>query len=51
MLQAKESNINATFLLNDFNMSPAYEKLIEECLNAGVKIDCIGLQSHPNLMT
>lgn len=43
---AKESNTNATFLLNDFNMSPAYEKLIEECLNAGVKIDCIGLQSH-----
>lgn len=37
---------NATFLINDFNMSPAYEKLIEDCLNAGVKIDCIGLQSH-----
>lgn len=43
---AKESNTNATFLLNDFNMSPSYEKLIEECLNAGVKIDFIGLQSH-----
>ncbi|WP_407399063.1 endo-1,4-beta-xylanase [Treponema sp.] len=43
---AKESNQNATLLLNDFNMSPAYEKLIEECLDAGVKIDAIGLQSH-----
>lgn len=43
---AKESNENATLLLNDFNMSPSYEKLIEECLDAGVRIDAIGLQSH-----
>lgn len=42
----KKANPNATFLINDFNMSPAYEKLIEDCLNAGVKIDAIGLQSH-----
>lgn len=41
-----EANPKATFLINDFNMSPAYEKLIEDCLNAGVKIDAIGLQSH-----
>ncbi|MDO8106741.1 endo-1,4-beta-xylanase [Isoptericola sp. b441] len=35
-----------TLVLNDFNMSPAYEQLIAECLEAGVQIDVIGLQSH-----
>lgn len=35
-----------TLVLNDFNMSPAYEQLIAECLDAGIKIDAIGLQSH-----
>jgi endo-1,4-beta-xylanase len=35
-----------TLVLNDFNMSPAYEQLIAECLDAGVRIDAIGLQSH-----
>lgn len=35
-----------TLVLNDFNMSPAYEQLIAECLDAGVQIDVIGLQSH-----
>lgn len=43
---AKEASDNAVLLLNDFNMSPAYEELIEKCLDAGVKIDAIGLQSH-----
>lgn len=35
-----------TLVLNDFNMSSAYEQLIAECLDAGIKIDAIGLQSH-----
>lgn len=35
-----------TLVLNDFNMSPAYEQLIDECLEAGIRIDAIGLQSH-----
>ena len=35
-----------TLVLNDFDMSPAYEQLITECLDAGVQIDAIGLQSH-----
>lgn len=35
-----------TLLLNDFNLSPAYERLIEEVLAAGVRIDALGLQSH-----
>ena len=35
-----------TLVLNDFNMSSEYEHLIEECLDAGIQIDAIGLQSH-----
>lgn len=44
--EAKASNPNATLLLNDFNTSPRYEALIEECLEAGVPIHAIGIQSH-----
>lgn len=33
-------------LLNDFNTSSAYEILIEGCLEAGIRIDAIGIQSH-----
>ncbi len=33
-------------LLNDFDLSTAYERLIEGCLEAGIKIDAIGIQSH-----
>jgi GH35 family endo-1,4-beta-xylanase len=43
---AKESNPNAVLLLNDFNTSISYEILIEGCLEAGVPIDVIGIQSH-----
>lgn len=35
-----------TLVLNDFNMSAEYERLIAECLDAGVQIDAVGLQSH-----
>lgn len=35
-----------TLVLNDFNMTPAYEQLITECLDAGIQIDALGLQSH-----
>jgi GH35 family endo-1,4-beta-xylanase len=35
-----------TLVLNDFNMSADYERLVEECLAAGIQIDAIGLQSH-----
>ena len=44
--KAAECNPNATLLLNDFNTSPKYEELIEECLDAGVPISAIGIQSH-----
>ena len=43
---AREQNPGATLLINDFDTSPAYDQLVEECLNAGIKIDVIGIQSH-----
>ncbi len=43
---ARETNPGATLILNDFDMSPAYERLIADCLDAGIRIDVIGLQSH-----
>ena len=43
---ARETNPNATLLLNDFNTTPQYEDLIERCLDAGVDISVIGIQSH-----
>lgn len=36
----------ATLLLNDFDVSPAYDILIEGCLAAGIQIDVIGIQTH-----
>lgn len=33
-------------MINDFNLSTNYEILIDGCLNAGVPIKTIGLQSH-----
>ncbi|NTW41965.1 MAG: 1,4-beta-xylanase, partial [Cellulomonadaceae bacterium] len=43
---ARSANPGATLLLNDFDLSPAYEHLVEDCLEAGVQIDALGLQSH-----
>lgn len=43
---AREANPQATLLLNDFNTSINYEILIEGCLEAGIPIDVIGIQSH-----
>ena len=43
---ARKARPNATLLLNDYDTSPKYEKLIADCLAAGVKIDVIGIQSH-----
>ena len=43
---ARAANPDGTFLINDFNTSEQYEKLIEECLEAGVKFSAIGIQSH-----
>ena len=43
---ARSANPGATLLLNDFDMSSDYEHLVEECLDAGIRIDALGLQSH-----
>lgn len=43
---ARAANPQATLLLNDFDMSAAYECLIEGVLEAGIRIDALGLQSH-----
>jgi len=43
---ARATNPNAILLINDFDMSPAYDILIEGCLEAGIDIDVIGIQSH-----
>ncbi|MBE1875752.1 endo-1,4-beta-xylanase [Myceligenerans pegani] len=44
--EARAANSSATLLLNDFDMSTAYECLLEAVLEAGIRIDRLGLQSH-----
>ena len=43
---ARAADPDAFLLVNDFDLSPAYERLLEELLDAGVRFDAIGLQSH-----
>jgi GH35 family endo-1,4-beta-xylanase len=43
---AKEANPGATLLINDFNTTTNYEILVEGCLESGIPIDAIGIQSH-----
>jgi endo-1,4-beta-xylanase len=43
---ARQANPGATLLLNDFNTSADYERLVEACLGAGIAIDALGIQSH-----
>lgn len=44
--EARAANRSAYLLINDFNLGDAYECLIEGCLEAGISIDAIGLQTH-----
>lgn len=44
--QARAANPDAILLLNDFDLSISYEILIDGCLQAGIPIDVIGIQSH-----
>lgn len=44
--EAKAANPESCLLINDFNLSANYEMLIDGCLNAGVPIDAIGIQTH-----
>jgi GH35 family endo-1,4-beta-xylanase len=43
---ARAANPKAVLLLNDFDVSPAYDILVEGCLEAGIRIDVIGIQTH-----
>ncbi|GAA2011546.1 endo-1,4-beta-xylanase [Microbacterium ulmi] len=43
---AREANPAARLVLNDFDLSPDYERLIEDVLDAGIRLDAIGLQTH-----
>lgn len=44
--EARAANPDARLVVNDFDLSEAYERLLEEVLDAGVRIDAIGLQTH-----
>ncbi|GAB2859114.1 endo-1,4-beta-xylanase [Nocardioides pacificus] len=44
--EARGADPSATLVLNDFDLSAAYECLIEGVLEAGIKVDAIGLQTH-----
>jgi endo-1,4-beta-xylanase len=44
--EARAANPSATLLLNDFDLSADYERLIEGVLEAGIRIDALGLQTH-----
>lgn len=44
--EARSQGTSPRLLINDFDLGPRYERLIEELLEAGVRIDAIGLQSH-----
>ncbi|TRY17907.1 1,4-beta-xylanase [Tessaracoccus rhinocerotis] len=43
---AREANPDVRLVLNDFELTQAYADLIRDCLDAGVEIDAIGLQTH-----
>ncbi|MET0975615.1 MAG: endo-1,4-beta-xylanase [Leifsonia sp.] len=44
--EARATNPLATLLINDFDLSSAYECLLEGLLEAGIPISAIGLQTH-----
>jgi GH35 family endo-1,4-beta-xylanase len=44
--EARQANPSATLLINDFDLSAAYEQVLSDALDAGVSIDGVGLQTH-----
>lgn len=44
--EARSAGGSTQLLINDFDLGPDYERLIEDVLAAGIAIDAIGLQSH-----
>jgi endo-1,4-beta-xylanase len=43
---ARRANPDASLILNDYITSADYERLIEDTLAAGVRLEAIGIQSH-----
>ncbi|EWS80121.1 1,4-beta-xylanase [Brachybacterium phenoliresistens] len=43
---ARQADPAARLVLNDFDLTPRFEEVIEELLGLGVPIDAIGLQTH-----
>jgi GH35 family endo-1,4-beta-xylanase len=43
---AREANPSARLVLNDFLLTDEYVQVIEDYLDAGIRIDAIGLQTH-----
>lgn len=43
---ARAADPGISLIINDFDMSEAYEELLSACMDAGIRIDGIGLQSH-----
>jgi GH35 family endo-1,4-beta-xylanase len=43
---ARAADPDTYLLVNDFDLSADYERVLEQCLDAGIRIDAIGLQSH-----
>lgn len=43
---ARHANPHARLVLNDFLLTDEYAQLITDCLDAGIQIDAIGLQTH-----
>lgn len=44
--EARAANPQARLVINDFDLSSDYEDVISACLDAGIQIDAIGLQTH-----
>lgn len=44
--EARSQGTEPTLVLNDFDLGPEYERLVADVLDAGIRIDAIGLQSH-----
>lgn len=44
--EARSVGTSPRLVLNDFDLGPEYERLVEDVLDAGVQVDAIGLQSH-----
>ncbi|MCS6919638.1 MAG: endo-1,4-beta-xylanase [Fimbriimonadales bacterium] len=43
---ARDASPNAFLIYNDYNISPEFEKLIEELVQRNAPLDAVGIQSH-----